>query len=239
MGHNLKTLAKEILRWGVIAASVGGSVRLLMEARMRWNGDWLGLACMLIFSLGVAAPLLAVAYICLRRQYRKLFLVLGLIGSLAIFVELWALPDQLGLFQFMERHMGANHDYAFLALPLCLFMLFGPAYAAGGFYNLCHRLAYPLPAWARRPRTRATRWLVWSGIALMLLSVTIAAASMLIAATAAAKSPHHALPPEPSLNLVLWSGELPLLGALLVFLGLARRQPIAKPSDETFPPDTE
>lgn len=68
---------------------------------MRWNGSWLGLVFMLIVSLAIAAPFLAIAYTCLRRQYRKLSLVFGVIGCILIFAELSALPEQLGIFQVM------------------------------------------------------------------------------------------------------------------------------------------
>ena len=51
----------------------------LLDARRgavaAWNGNWLDALFLLVFPLAVAAPLLAVAYICLRRQYPKLFLV--------------------------------------------------------------------------------------------------------------------------------------------------------------------
>ena len=77
----MKALAKEISRWGAIVASGGFGIWLLIDAGrdvMRWNWSRLGLtAFTLIPCLAVAAPFLAVAYICLRRQYRKLFLVLG------------------------------------------------------------------------------------------------------------------------------------------------------------------
>ena len=156
----MKTLAKELLRWIAIFAGGGYGVRQLIYAVrhiLQSNGDWPGLMFVLIVDLAVASPLLAVAYFCLRRQYRKLFVVVGIVGSLAVFAELSILPEQLGMFEFMERCVRQSHDWAILGMPLALLMLFGPIFAAAWFYRLCLRLAYPLPFGVERPRTRATR----------------------------------------------------------------------------------
>jgi hypothetical protein len=169
---NTKTFFKEILRLSVIAVSGGYGLWQLIDAGrravgMRWSGDWsdiLGFVVVLM-PLLVAAPFLAVSYICLRRQYRKLLIVLGVVGCFALFVELSALPEQLGMFQFLDRHIHDNHEYAFLGLPLGLLVLFGPIYAAAWFYRLCHRFAYPSKP---RTRTRATRWLIWLGLLCMI-----------------------------------------------------------------------
>lgn len=228
----MKTLAKEILRWGVIAASGSCGIWQLIETGrrcidMRWSGDGYDVLAffVLIIPLFLATPCLAVTYICLRRQYRKLLLVLGGIGSLAIFVEASLLPEQLGLYQLVDRHIHENHDFAFLGLPLCLLMLFGPIYGATWFFRLCHRLAFPIPEWAKPPRTRATHWLIWVGGSFVLLPLIMGAATMLTTAMLAVKSPNQPISQD-SFHSLFWYGELSLLGMFLVFLGLARRQPI-------------
>jgi hypothetical protein len=98
----IKTRAQEILRWGAIAASGGFAAWMLVEAGRCGVGihrrgvlDASGVM-MLMDPVLVALPFLAVAYICFRRQYRKLFLVLGVVGCIAVFCELFMLPDQLG-----------------------------------------------------------------------------------------------------------------------------------------------
>ena len=107
MAANPKTLAKEALRWLTIIAAGGFGLWQLADAishaiRVQWTGDATNgfSVFFLLISLLMAAPFLAVAYFCLRRQYRKLFLVLGVVGGVVIFAELHALPDQLGVFQF-------------------------------------------------------------------------------------------------------------------------------------------
>ena len=93
-------------------------------------------------------------------------------GSIAIFAEFISLPRQLGIYEFLARKMHDEPELAFIALPVFLIFLFGPIYAAAWFFRLCHRLAYPVPEWAtksKRPKTRATRWLVWFGVLMMVL----------------------------------------------------------------------
>ena len=67
-----------------------------------------------------------------------------MIGCVVLFSELSALPEQLGLFQFLDRRiMDGNHDLAFLGLPIALLILFCPIYVAAWFFRICYRLAYP------------------------------------------------------------------------------------------------
>jgi hypothetical protein len=125
----MNTLAKEALRWVAIVVSGGCGVWQVIDGCrdiVRHSGDWFGLAFVLIVDLALAAPCLAFAYLCLRRQYRQLFLVLGVVGSLAVFVELELLPGQLGVFEIFNRYVHTDHAFALLGLPLCLLMLFGP-----------------------------------------------------------------------------------------------------------------
>jgi hypothetical protein len=230
MGTHLTTLAKEMLRWVVIVASGGyGLWQLIYAGRgvMRWTGDWLALAFTLVFPLLVAAPFLAVAYICLRRQYRKLFLVLGVIGCIVVFAGLSALFEQLGMFQFMDRQEHENRGLAFLFLPLVLLSLFGPIYAAAWFFRLCRRLAYP--EMGKKPKTRATGGLVWLGVLCLAAPVMIA---MFVTFNHMMQSPTASVSPESLDSQFRWIIGLSVIGGLLMFLGLVRRQPITESHGE-------
>jgi hypothetical protein len=229
---NIKTLVKEILRWGVIIASGGYGVWQLFDAGrriiLRWNGDLFDVLFLLLFPTIIAVPFLAVAYICLRRQYRKLFLVLGVIGSLVIFFELFFLPEQLGIFQFMDRHTDENHSFAILGLPIILLSFFGPIYAAAWFFRFCHRLANP--GMEKEPRTRATRWLIWSGVLCLVVSPMIA---LLVTFHHLAQSSDAFVSPESINNLFRWIIGLSVIGTLLMFLGLVHRQPFSASDKKT------
>lgn len=231
----MKSLAKEILRWVVIAAACGCGLWPLFEAGrgvMRWNGSWLGLVFMLIVSLAIAAPFLAIAYTCLRRQYRKLSLVFGVIGCILIFAELSALPEQLGIFQVMGQHIHGNHDYAFLALPLGLLLMFGPIYAAAWFYRLCYRLAYP--GTGKKQKTRATRWLVWLGV---LCVAVLPMVGTLITFNRMMQSARTPISPASVSDSFRWIIGWSVIGSLLVFLGLVHRQPVRESKHETSSSD--
>jgi hypothetical protein len=227
----MKNLAKEILRWVVIVACGGCGIWLLIEAAhacisMRWSGDWFdlfALTTLLLLAIAAAAPL-SVAYVCYRCQYRKLFLVLGVVGAVLVFGECMSLPDQLGISQFMVRQTRENSAFAFLGLPLCLLFLFGPMYAAAWFYRVCHRLAYP--GTGRRQKTRATGWLVWLGVGVMLVPIGASSLIMLTSAMAAASNPSHVAKATSFHWLFSVAGLSILVGSLLCFLGLARRRPI-------------
>jgi len=222
--RNMTSLAKEIVRWIAIVTCGGYGLWQLIHAGrravgMRWSGNWsdiLGFVVVLM-PLLVAAPSLAVSYICLRRQYRKLFVVIGMVGYIVVFAELSALPEQLGMFQFMDRHIHENHDYSFLGLPFALLVIFGPIYAAAWFYRLCLRLAYP-----DRPRTktRVTRWLIWLGLFCIIAPPMI---GMLVMFNMAAQSSNAGV----SSASIRWTIGMSLVGTLLMFLGLVRRQPVA------------
>jgi hypothetical protein len=234
-GH-VKTLAQETLRWTAIVAAGGYGVwQLIYAVRhiLQWDGDWLGLMFVLTVYLTAASPFLAVAYICLRRRYRQLFVVLGVVGSLAIFVGLMALPDHLGIFEFMTWHEHENHDYAILGLPVGLLRLFCPIYAAAWFYGLCLRLAFPLPPGRERQRTQATRGLVWLGVLCLIVPpiiVGIAALGHVV------QLPNAPIPAESIDNARHWIISLAVIGVLLVFLGLVRRQPIVRVPQRSIEP---
>jgi hypothetical protein len=225
MAANPKTLAKEALRWLTIIAAGGYGLWQLADAarrviRMQWTGDAtdaLAVVFVSMIPLLMAAPFLAVAYFCLRRQYRKLFLVLGVVGGVAVFFGLHALPRQLGAFEFLKRHAHDDRGLGMLGLPLCLLMFFGPIYGAAWFYRLCDRLAYP--GTPKRPKTQATHWLIWLGVLFSFAPMTIGLFTFTRAITEAR--------PIESLDCQLhWTIALTLTGCLLIFLGLVRRQPI-------------
>jgi hypothetical protein len=167
----MKPLVRALLRWMAIVATGGCGVWLLVDAvrcgrHLRLDGEWTDVFAVFVplFSVLRAAPCLATAYFCFRRQYRKIFLVIGIVGGFALFVELQTLPEQLGWFQDMDRLIHREPGYRFLGLPFALLIFLVPILAAAGFYRLCYRLAYP----ESRSKTRATRWLVWLGIGVML-----------------------------------------------------------------------
>jgi hypothetical protein len=235
---DMKTLAKEILRWAVIAASGGyGAWQLIDAGRhvIRWDGGVFGLLFMFIIDLMIAAPFLAVATICLCRQYRKLFLVLGVMGSVVVFVQLTVLPEQFGIFKIMDRCMIENPDFGFLGLPVGLLIVFVPIYGTAWFYRACHRLAYPLPAGVRRPRTQANRGLVWLGALCLVVPPTVAA---IVALIHAMHSPSIPACPESIGNEYRQVIGLAVIGGLLMFLGMVNRRPLSETAEETAPPES-
>ena len=236
MGYQMKTPAKEILRWCIIAASGGYGAWQLVYAgwrtATRWQGGWFDVFFFLLFPMLVAAPFLAIAYICLRRQYRNLFLVLGVVGAVALFGLLMALPDHLGIERYFHDNvhdidtMRAHPWLDFLAGPFFLLCLFGPIYAAAWFYRLCRYLAYRgSPGWEERIRvkTRATRWLVWLGVSCMLLPATV---GMIITFNRVVQSPNTPVSSELVASSLDWIIGFTTIGTLLIFLGLVHRQPV-------------
>ena len=140
----MKNLLRETLRWVVIAAAGGVGIKAAWAEGWHivtgWNGDWLGAAVSLLFILVLAGLPLTVAYIVLRRQYGKLFVLLGMVGAAVLFVFLNAMIEQSGAFQFFERRI-PDSFYAVLTIPFILLMFLGPIYVAAGFFRLCLRLA--------------------------------------------------------------------------------------------------
>lgn len=225
----MNTQAKEILRWAAIVLFGGYGVLQLIEAgylAAESPSDGFALEFSVFGGL-FALPFLAVAYFCLRRQYRQLYLVLGAVGCLAIFVALSVLPTLLGVSEFIRRHEQENHAFGIFFLPLVLLTLFVPVYAAAWFYRFCHRFAYPNAD--KKPKTRATRWLVWLGIVSAALPPMV---GMCMTFRQITQSPNAPVPPETASHLFNWTTSLVLIGCFLVFLGLARRQPVADPCEE-------
>jgi hypothetical protein len=235
----IKACAREILRWAAIALCGGYGVWNLFQMGAgivrRWNGDWFGTILALAFLLLFVSPFLAVAVICWRRRYHQLFLVIGVIGTLAIFGLLNALPEWFGMFEFF-RSMESDSPLAsigfpvgFVEVPLVLLSVFAPIYAAAWFFRFCHDLAQrtaPGGNAAPRPRTRATFWLVWLGVILMFVPTTV---GMLLTFRLLTQSSAGEIPQQPLQDLLRWSIGLSATGILLLFLGLVRRRPIPEP----------
>jgi hypothetical protein len=247
--HNMKMCMENIVRWGAIVGCGGYGAWQLFDGRygvMRWNGDWLGAFVLAIDHALIASPFLAVAYLCLCRQYRKLFLVVGVVGAIVLFGALMALPEWLGIEQYFRDNldsidkMRARPWLDFIAGPFFLLCLFGPIFAAAWFYRFCHRLAFRSPddggnGDKHAPKTQATRWLVWLGLLLVLLPPLV---DLLVTFHSIAGSPTATVPPEPLNGWILMTVELCSLGVLLMFLGLVRRRPIPGAKAKTSPPNT-
>ena len=166
----MKPSTENILRWIAIVGCGGFGVWQLFDAIydvLPWNGNWLGTLFVLTVQSLIAGPFLAVAYFCLRRQYRKLYLILGVVGAFALFVGLSVLPDQLGVERLFHDNR-AQPGFGLVVMSIVVLCLFGPIFPAAWFYRFCHRLAYRATGGengnARPPKTRATRWLVWLGL---------------------------------------------------------------------------
>ncbi len=221
MKDNVNNFAKELLRW--IAVVLAGGLGLwplvdLGRVVLRGNHSWLGFIFVAVVSLLIASPFFAVAYFCLRRQYRKIFLVVGIVGSIFVFGGLMTLPRQLGLFEYLVRHERENPVYGLIGLPLALLALFGPAYAAGWFFQCCHNLAYPgkIPA----PKTEATRWLVCLGLICLVIPSLVA---MFIGFNHMIRPPAAWVDAGKSLKWVMGTA---MIGVLLIFIGFIRRRPV-------------
>jgi len=247
IGIQMKTFAKELLRWCVIAACSGFGVWQLVAAVWRiatqWEGGWFDAFFLLIFPIVIAAPFFAVAYSCLRRQYRKIFLVLGIVGAVAVFGLLMALPEWLGIEKYFYDNMQSVDNMRarpwldMLAGPFFLLCLFGPIYAAAWFYRLCRHFAYRgSPGWEEKNRvkTRATRWLVWLGVLCMLSSLF----GMIVSFNRMTQSTNAQLPSGSLGGLLNWIMGLSMVGILLIFLGLVHRQPVLKRGENASPSES-
>jgi hypothetical protein len=223
---NSRTYAKEILRWSGVALFGGFGLWLLFGAwygvvavgKVSWFGALFGILCPAV----MATPFLAAGYLFLYRQYRKLLVVLGWVGGMAIFFAGISLPEQLGLYKIAHRGNPEIDDYGFLSFPLVLLSLLGPYYAAGWFYRFCHEWAYP----GTVEKTQATRWLVWSGIGLVVAGAVLAGCGLLAGALTVAKPPLQLSPAGSPAGVLRWGAGVSAIGALLLFLGLVRRTPL-------------
>jgi hypothetical protein len=245
----MKRYQGEIVRWAVIAVCGGYGTWELCYGRygvLWWNGDWPSTLFLFGLHLLIAGPFLAVAYFCLRRQYRKLFLVLGVVGAVVLFGTLLMLPDRLGIGKYFHYNvatidqMHARPWLPFVALLYHLLSLFGPIVLAAWFYRLCHRWAYrrsDCGAEGRQPapKTQATGWLVGLGLLCMLSPPML---GMIVSFNRIAASPTATPPPVAAVSAwVGWGVGLCVFGVVLMFLGLVRRRPIPERGERSVPPE--
>jgi hypothetical protein len=226
----IKTLATETARWTAILLCGGCVAWMSLEMGRDLVRHWNELISLLTLFIWVslASPFLAAMYYCFRREYRKLYLVLGVIGALVIYIELLLLPDQFGVNMFIDRRI---HDspYNLLIMPFVLLSIFIPIYAAAWFYRVCQRLAYRgVPGW-KEQKTHATRWLIWLGLLCLLCPALMA---MHLTFTRMTQSP-TAISPDSLDNQIRWITGLSVIGVLLIFLGLVQRRPIPDESKKT------
>jgi hypothetical protein len=226
----MKRVVAEVVRWLVIAASGGCGIYCLcgtgQAAVAEWNRSSAFFVFLLVLMAILATPCFAVAYIVWRRAYRKLLLVLGGVGALIIYGGLIMLPGQLGMHEFMVRHVHEDYGFAFLALPVALLSLFVPIYAAAWFFRFCRRLASP--GMATGPKRQATHWLIWLGF-LCIVGPWLAAMAVDFCRVTQSGS----LRPEAWPDAIQWRLGSSSIGVLLVFLGLVRRRPVPQQGKAT------
>lgn len=224
----MRLRGQELLRWTAILLCGGfGLWQLWGIGRSFLTGgprDAFGsffLLLLLAFALSLMAASLLIAYFAFRRQYRKLFYVLAVLGSIVVFVFLTDLPGLLGLYEYFDHHIRVHGGPPPRSAALLLAILVLPIAGTAGFFRLCRRLIEGKTA-QPASRTRATRWLVVLGACLMLSSGLVVLVDMLLAL--------DNLTTNPSLRLTfsLWDDYVVtmLVGSLLAILGLIRRQPI-------------
>jgi len=142
----MKTNWKEIVRWAAVAVFGGFGIWTLLYGGysiiIHNDGNWFGSLFVLGFLNLFAAPFVAVAYICFRRQYRELFNVLAAVGAYIVFGVLISLPNHWHVTE-LYRLTDKSPWLIFLALPVSFLCLFAPFYSATWFYRYCHRLAQP------------------------------------------------------------------------------------------------
>ena len=125
------------------------------------------------------------------------------------------LPEQFGLFEFLGRNIHES-PYDLVAVPLVLLLFFVPIYAAAWFYRFCRRLAYrtsPDVHEEHAAKTRATGWLLWLGLFLMIVPTM---AGMLLTLNRIAQAPDAPVPPELFDRLLRWCVGLSVTGSPLV-----------------------
>ncbi len=234
----MKTYIQEVLRWATIAVFGGFGAWVLYTGGQcvvrNWDDGWFSTLFVIFISLLISLPFLAVAYLCLQRQYRKIFLVVGIVGGILVFSVLISLPEWFGYHEYLRNHREPGNPWiGILGLPLSILFLFGPIYAAAWFFRLCYYLAYRGTDKIKPgQKTRATGWLVGLGFCLF-FAPTIA---LLYHSVIAVQSPTPSSSPEFVNNWILWSMGLISLGVVVMFVGLVWRRPIAEQQDE--PPST-
>ncbi len=233
----MKSHAEEILRWVTILVCAGGSAWQLAASRyalMGWNSDWLTKLFQFSIHALLAGPFLAGIYFCFRREYRKLFLVLGAVGAIFLFCIFMALPERLGIDRYFENSLSNLEKVRvrswinFLAGPYYVLAMFGPIIIAAWFYRVCRYLAYHKLHILKEgephdPKTRSTRWLLWVGVLCMMLP-SVAGLFITFNNITSAYSP------DQMDEWLYWTVGLGNIGILLLFLGLVRRRPVPVPT---------
>ncbi len=232
----MKTYIQEILRWATIAVFGGFGAWVLYTGGQgvvrNWDGGWFSTLFVIIISLLISLPFLAVAYFCLQRQYRKIFLVVGIVGGIFVYGVLISLPEKFGWFEFIDRHQPGNLGVSLLALPLVILFIFGPIYAAAWFFRLCRYLAYRGTESSRPVRkTRATGWLVGLGLCLLIAPLI----AMLYHFNIIVHPPTPPSSLESVDNWIHWSMGVSLLGVVMMIVGLVWRRPIVEQQAEPLP----
>ncbi len=228
----MKTYIQEVLRWATIAVFGGFGAWVLYTGGQcvvrNWDDGWFSTLFVIFISLLISLPFLAVAYFCLQRQYRKIFLVVGVIGCIPVCFVLMSLPDKFGWFEFIDRHEPGS-GLSLLALPLVILFIFGPIYAAAWFFRLCRYLAYRGTE-SNEPwqKTRDTGWLV--GLGLCLLFAPLIAMLYHFNIMVHPPSPPSSL--ESVDNWINWSMGLISLGVVMMIVGLVWRRPIVEQQKE-------
>lgn len=231
----MKTYLQEILRWAAIVAFGGFGLWMLISMAYplftNRSGSAFRVFFMTLYFLVISLPSFAVVYYCFRREYRKIFLIVGLIGGIAVFAVLLRLPDWLGFHEYILNHKNPNETWiGILGLPLGLLFLFGPIFAAAWFFRLCRYLAYRGTDEIKpRIKTKATGWLVAMGLCFIVAPMLVS----LFMFTSEMTSP--STPPsldwvENRIHFMLYSGSL---GTLLMIVGLAWRRPVEVQHSET------
>ncbi len=223
----MKRYLPETLRWATIVGCLAFAAWMLVLLRpWRCSLDDGFSATMSLLMLGFDAllvlPPLAVAYFCFRRQYRKIYYVVGVVGAVVVFGGLVSVPLPSDLKKMRPQDMNAGQN--FMMLAWLFFELFVPAYAAAGFYRLCRWLANRKQQPVDQPRlkTRATWWLVWLGAAWAGLPGPIL---MLVHLNRMMAGP-QAKPPADVGNDMSPIAGLAMFGTVLMFLGFVTRKPV-------------
>ena len=229
----MKTHIQEVLRWATTAVFGGFGVWRLYTGGQgvvrNWDGGWFSTLFVIIFTLLISLPFLAVAYFCLQRQYRKIFLVVGIVGGIFVYGVLISLPEKFGWFELIDRHVPGNLGVSLLVLPLVILFIFGPIYAAAWFFRFCRYLACRGTELSRPVRkTRATGWLVGLGLCLLIAPLI----AMLYHFNIIVHPPTPPSSLESVDNWIHWSMGFSLLGVVMMIVGLVWRRPIVEQQAE-------
>ena len=103
--------------------------------------DWITLSFTLAFVILSTSPFYTVAYICMRRQYRQLFKVAGVIGAIVVYSWINALLRHWHLLEFRPIEVSEPPLATFGRVSLSLLIALGPLFIAGGIYRFCDLLA--------------------------------------------------------------------------------------------------